>query len=133
MYLTTAQSIAPGRGTLIGSTMPPSDSYKFAGQKPQLYRNIEDHVSEILAACVRLGYNYYLYGGMVMRLEVDRYLPGSTGFFISFTEMNDARQLIHEASSNAFVVSAAVHGEDALKLLIEAMEDNLNVKPPTFR
>lgn len=107
-----------------------TDSYKFTPNPPVLYRNLEDDVSAILAACVQLGYHYYLYGGMVMQIEVANYTIGAQRYFISFNLHNDARQHFHEASGNSKVFNAD-RDENAFKWFLAEMLEN--VKPKQSR
>ena len=106
-----------------------TDSYKFTPNPPVLYRNLEDDVSTILAACVQLGYYYYLYGGMVMQIEVANYTIGAQRYFISFNLQNDAKQRFHEASGGDKVFNAE-RDEDALKWFLAEMMENVKPKHP---
>ena len=81
------------------------DTYKYAGAEPVLYRNVRDDVAEIIEAARRLGYNYYLYRGLVMQLTVETGYVGLDRYFVSFYMTNDARQNFWEASSTHTVYS----------------------------
>jgi hypothetical protein len=102
-----------------------TDSYKFAANEPELYRNLKDDVSEILEACVAYGYNYYLYGGLVMQIESSHYVLNGVRYFISFTKLNDGRQMFHEASGNGTVWNIE-RDPDSFKFFMVEMYDNMH-------
>lgn len=127
------------RPTFALSTLLPrksvTDSYKFAPNAPVLYRNLEDDVSTILTACVQLGYYYYLYGGMVIQIELANYSANYSAnaahnrYFISFVLQNDGKQRFHEASSCEKVFNAE-RDEDAFEWFLAELLEHSKPKPP---
>lgn len=104
--------------------MEMTDSYKFAGPYPALYRNLEDDYTAIYNECVRLHYYCYTFRGLVCQIEPGAYIAGAQRFFISFIMLNDGRQKLYEASSTNTVWNAT-QNDNALKDFLEAMEDNV--------
>lgn len=90
---------APSTGRRMSNT----DWYEFEGLEPTLYRRLDDDFSLVLGHARLLGYNYYLFPGLVMQLQPESYLVGIDRFFVSFNIMNDARQCFHEASGAGMV------------------------------
>lgn len=105
-----------------------NDHYKYAGDEPREHANLDDDVSLILEHCRDLGYDYYMYGGLVMQVQPSSYINGCARFFVSFRMTNDARQHFHEASGEGYVMNAE-RTPDALQHFLNAMKENLLPKP----
>jgi hypothetical protein len=103
-----------------------ADTYEYSKNVPTFTR--DDDARTIRDLCVALGYNYYCYGGMVMQIEPDHYIQNTGGrWFISFTELNNGRQIFHEASGCGMVINAQ-RDEDAFKHFLVLMQDNVDGK-----
>lgn len=99
----------------------PVDSYVFTQNKPVRYRNLRDDVNEIIAHCIEYGYNYYLYGGMVMQLEPSQFRYDGYRWFVSFNLLNSGWQAFYEASGNGHVLNIQ-RDPDALQAFYEELK-----------
>lgn len=100
-----------------------NDSYQFTKNVPVFGYN--DHAHRIIELCRELGYRYYMYGGMAMQIEPDHFIKGGARFFISFTELNNARQIFHEASGGGYVINVK-DDPDAFEHFIAVMRENVD-------
>lgn len=103
-----------------------ADTYEYSKNVPTY--GFKDDVQTIIDTCRDLGYNYYTYGGMVIQLEPDHYIQNTGArWFVSFTELNNGRQIFHEASGNGMVINAE-RDLDAFKHFLALMQENVDRK-----
>ncbi len=81
-----------------------ADTYQYTKNVPR--RGFNDDVQALMEMCDDLKYNVYAYGGMVVQIEASSYILSTSRWFVSFTELNDGRQVFHEASGNGWVFNA---------------------------
>lgn len=104
-------------------TNPYKDSYQFTKNVPRY--GFKDDVEELIDVCHRLNYGVYMFGGMVMQIEAERYIMATTRWFISFTELNNGKQIFCEASGNGRVYSVK-HDPDAFKHFLAFLQENVD-------
>lgn len=109
-----------------------SDHYKYAGPEPTVYVNLDDDVKTVVQTCMDLGYDYYIYGGLVMQMQPSNYIYGSARFFVSFKTTNDGYQHFHEASGEGLVINAGT-SDNPLQDFLNAMKENLIPKLEKFK
>lgn len=100
-----------------------ADTYNYSKNVPTY--GFKDDVQTLIDLCNELNYNYYTYGGMVIQLEPDRYILSTSRWFVSFTELNNGRQIFHEASGNGMVINAE-REPDAFKHFLSALQENVD-------
>jgi hypothetical protein len=101
-----------------------ADTYEYTKNIPTFTR--DDDAKAVRDLCLALGYNYYTYGGMVMQIEPDHYIQNTGArWFISFTELNNGRQIFYEASGNGMVFNAE-RDADAFKHYLAFLQDNVD-------
>lgn len=100
-----------------------ADTYQYSKNVPTY--GFKDDVQTLLDLCRELSFNYYTYGGMVIQLEPDRYILSTSRYFVSFTELNNGRQIFHEASGNGMVFNAE-RDADAFKHFLSTLRENVD-------
>jgi hypothetical protein len=99
-----------------------ADTYNYSKNVPR--RGMGDDADTLMELCDELNYNVYTYGGMVLQLEPDRYILSTSRWFVSFTELNNGRQLFHEASGNGYVFNSE-RDPEAFKHFLVKLQENV--------
>lgn len=99
-----------------------ADTYNYTKNVPR--RGFNDDVQALMELCDGLKYNVYTYGGMVLQIEPSTYILSTARWFVSFTELNDGRQMFHEASGNGYVY-AGWEDPEAFKHFLVKLQENV--------
>lgn len=100
-----------------------TDSYAFAKNLPTY--GFKDDVQALMDLCHKLNFGVYRFGGLVVQIESERYILSTTRWFVSFTELNDGRQIFHEASGNGRVFSVK-HDPAAFEHFLAFLQENVD-------
>lgn len=100
-----------------------ADTYQYTKNSPRY--GMRDDVHELIDTCMDLKFNHYAYGGMVLQIEASSYILSSSRWFVSFTELNNGRQIFHEASGNGYVINAK-RDPEAFKHFLALLRENVD-------